>query len=177
MDARKRSTSSMTTQHQTNPSPQEALRDGKNTSSSAHTRRVYVRNRQQRQEPVVDNERAERLLQQQKQPVPSVPVAWGYGRFGIRWTTSIDMMNVPDTAGVFVLFFAQKRKIVGTADNLFRAIQQYWYAPGPSVLAFSWLEIIPPEGSTDAQRSLQSCSYEQLWDDLRFPTGEPQETD
>lgn len=176
MNARQRNTGSNRRQSKT----EETRSQQHHHRESSHTQRNHRHSSQTYnsiQEHVVDNERAEQLLQQQKQAPPLMSVAWGYGRFGIRWSTSIDMMNVPDTAGVFVLFFAQKRKIVGAADNLFRTIQQYWYAPGPPVVAFSWLEIIPPENNVDAQRSLQSRSYEQLWEDLRSPAHESQETD
>lgn len=122
---------------------------------------------------IMNDEQARKLREryEEQQSQPQGPMEWEYLRFGLRWNTSFDLMSVPDVAGVYVVFFDQKRKIVGAADNLFRLLRQHWYAPGPSVLAFSWLEIFPPEAREYVRQTIQSRSYEQLWEDIRPPGG------
>jgi hypothetical protein len=124
------------------------------------------------QSSIMNDEQARKLREryEETKQQPEKPMEWEYCRFGLRWNTSVDLMSVPDTAGVFVVFFDQKRKIVGAASNLFRQLQQHWFAPGPRVLAFSWLEIFPPEAREYVRQSIQTRSYEQLWEDIR-PTG------
>ena len=135
-------------------------------SSTNHT---VGRHGRQSRSSIINDDQARRLrhrhAQRQSQPVPAVE--WSYGRFGLRWNTGVDLMSVPDHPGVFVLFFEQKRKVVAAADNLYRGITQYWRAPGPSVVAFSWLEVDPPEASEYVRQTLQQRSYEQLWEDIR----------
>jgi hypothetical protein len=92
---------------------------------------------------------------------------WQCGRFGLRWNPRIDLLNVPDAAGVYVLFFENQQVLVGMASNLFRRILQSWYAPGRSFVAFSWMEVVPYEAKDLAYRSLKAKSYDQLWEDIR----------
>lgn len=134
-------------------------------SSSKHR---MDRNRQSRS-PIINDDQARRmrLRHAQKQNRHATPMTWTYGRFGLRWKTSVDRMNLPDAPGAFVLFFSDKRKVVGAAENLYRSITQYWHAPGPSLLAFSWLEIQPVEACEYVSQMLQQRSYDQLWEDIR----------
>lgn len=81
----------------------------------------------------------------------------------MRWEPVVDLLDVPDVSGVYVLFFSDNRHLIGTAQNLFRKIRQHRHAPGRRFFAFSWKEV-PEEDLNNTWRKLNRKSYHQLWD-------------
>lgn len=89
------------------------------------------------------------------------------GRFGLRWDPAVDLLDTPDTAGAFVLFFGKGRAMVGVAENIHRRVMQCWHAPGRKFKAFSWIELQNPHQRDTQLAALKQKSYRELWEDIR----------
>lgn len=85
------------------------------------------------------------------------------GEFGLRWSPSVDLLKVPDRAGVYVLFFQNKRFLVGESENVFRTLVQHYRSPGMSIHSFSWMACEHPIERKQLLIRWEGLGYDDLW--------------
>lgn len=106
----------------------------------------------------------EQVLDAQGKPNQGLSPEEVDGRFGLHWDPVVDLLQVPDFSGVYVLFFPDQRKHVALTPNLFRSLRQHWMAPGRKFHAFSWRAFSQKDEAQRYVAKMQQKEYETLWE-------------
>ena len=84
----------------------------------------------------------------------------------LRWAANEENFTViPDTPGVYALYYYGKRRYVGKSKNLRRRLKQH-HRENVAFTEFTWYETTPSD-MNNLESDLIDRDFEQLWNEIR----------